>query len=51
MDYSRSIMEILESKLSPTSTLDVGSKAGHESESGLNGDVDAAISEAGCRMR
>lgn len=47
MDYSKSIMEILESKLSPTPVSDGRVKIGGESASGTNSDIDAAIAEAG----
>lgn len=47
MDYSRSIMEILESKLSPTPVSDGKIRIGGESASGTNSDIDAAIAESG----
>lgn len=47
MDYSRSIMEIVEAHLSPTPTSDGRVSVGGKSVSGINSDVDAAIIEAG----
>lgn len=47
MDYSKSIMEILESKLSPTPVSDGRVRVGGESISGTNREIDAAIAEAG----
>lgn len=52
IDYSKSIMEILEAHLSPEPTLGVTPRAsGKRLESGLNSDVDAAISEAGMEIK
>ena len=47
MDYSRSIMEIVEAHLSPTPVSDGRVQVGGKSLSGTNSDVDAAIAEAG----
>ena len=47
MDYSRSIMEIVEAHLSPTPTSDGRVSVGSKSISGTNSDIDAAIVESG----